>query len=93
MLLSIAAQQKIWFTLVFSCVGKRSLSLFAGTRLIFAFRGMVMFRGAGILILGCLGRVDHTTAGVFFMSSFAVAIDLGRYFPTASADRPGHDEN
>ena len=38
-------------------------------------------------------RVDQTPAGVFFMWPFAVAVDLGRYFQTVLAIRPGHDDN
>ncbi len=67
------------------------MSLFAGTSLILAFGGMVT--GAGILIIGCLGCMDCTPAGVFFMWHFAVAVDVGRYFKTELAVRQGHDKN
>ena len=64
----------------------------AGTCLIFAFGGMVIFGGAGSLMVGCLGRVDRMPARVFFIWPLAVAVDGGRYLQTASAVRPGHDE-
>ena len=70
------------------------MSLFARTILIFAFGGMVAFGGAGILMVGGLGCMDHMPVGVFFfIRPFAVAVDSGRYFWTALALRPGHDEN
>ena len=69
------------------------MSLFAGTSLILAFGGMVTFGGAGILIIGSLGCMHCTPAGVFFMWRFAVAVDVGRYFQTELAVRQGHDKN
>ena len=90
--LASAAQQKIWFTSLISCAGKRSLVRGAGTCLIIAFGGIVIFGGAGSLMVGCLGWVDRTSAGVFFIWPLAVAVDGGRYLRAASAVRPGHDE-
>ena len=64
----------------------------AGTCLIFAFGGMVIFGSAGSLMVGCLGWVDRTPAGVFFIWLLAVAVDGGRYLQMTSAVRPGHDK-
>ncbi len=86
------AQQKIWFTSLISCAGKRSSGRGAGICLIFAFGGMVIFGGAGSLMVGCFGWVDRTLAGVFFIRPLAVAVDGGRHLRTASAVRLGHDE-
>ena len=86
------AQQKIWFTSLISCAGKRSSVRGAGICLIFAFGGMVIFGGAGSLMVGCLGQVDRMLARDFFLCPLAVAVDGGRYLQMASAVRPGHDE-
>ena len=90
--LASAAQQKIWFTSLILCAGKRSLVRGAGICLIFAFGGMVIFGGAGSLMVGCLGWVDRMPAGVFFTHPLAVAMDGGRYLQTAAAVRLGHDK-
>ena len=90
--LASAAQQKIWFTSLILCAGKRSLMIGAGICLIFALGGMVIFGGAGSVMVGCLGWVDQMPAGVFFMWPLAVAVDGGRYLRMASAVRPGYDK-
>ena len=87
------AQQKIWFTLLVSCGGKTAESSLAETNLMFAFGGMTKFGGTGTLMVSCLGCVDHTPAGVFFVWPLVVAVDLVKYFHTASAVRPGQEEN
>lgn len=62
-----AAQQKIWLTSLASCGGDISFGSWGLMSLILAFGGIVMLGGAGMLMVGCLGRVDRTPAGVFFM--------------------------
>lgn len=87
------AQQKRWFTLLVSCGGKKSELSLAGTSLIFAFGGMTKFGGTGTLMVSCLGCVDCTPAGDFFIWPVAVAVDSGKYFCTLLAVRPGQEEN
>ena len=44
-------------------------------------------------MVDCLGYVDRRPAHVFFMWLFAVAVELGKYFQTASVVSPGHDKD
>ena len=86
-----AAQQK-WLTSLTSCGRKKSVLFEAVISLTFAFGGMGIFGGAGILMIGLLGCMEQTPAGVFFMWPLAVAIESGRYLWTALAVRPGQEQ-
>ena len=84
---AIAAQQNTWLTSFSSAGGKRSSSL--GTNWNLVIGGLTVVLGVAVGPVGCFGVVDRTPAGVFLRCPFAVAVDSGRYFRTASAVRPG----
>lgn len=68
---------------------EKSVLFEAVISLTFAFGGMGIFGGAGILMIGCLGHMKWAPAGVFFMWALAMAIESSRYLWPALAVRPG----